>query len=95
MHAGGERGLGGGVEAYVVGEMDEPGVVGADATCRFDALREGEMRGMRGEAQGVDDEGTDALECGEGFLGEETGVGDVGEGSEAVTEDGEEAVGDG
>ena len=88
----------GGVDGFVVDLMAH---VGEEGTAGFEEVDEGDgffqvrVAGVRGGAEGVEDEDVEVLEEGEGFVGDIAHVREVGGGAEAVAGDTLAAVDDG
>lgn len=94
MHAGGKCGVGLSLQAYIVREMNEIGVVCSDATRCNHTLFEREMRGMRRHTESIDYQRLYTSKCRKSLFGEKTCVGDVSQWSEPISEDSEASVRD-
>ena len=88
----------GGVDRFVVdfvAHVGEEGAAGFEEVDEGDGFFQMRVAGVRGGAEGVEDEEVEVLEEGEGFGGDVAHVREVGGGAEAVAGDALAAVDDG
>ncbi len=76
----------------IVADVSEPGVAGFEFLDEGEGLSDARVHGMRGVAEGVEDEVVEIVEEGFGGVREGAEVGEIGEAAEAEAEDGSRAV---